>query len=65
LAATMSASYPDAELMYEIEYTPKVKLELKKGPTGGGCGQLQPTNKNISKQGDQLIALFYLLLKSD
>jgi hypothetical protein len=32
------ASYPDAELMYEIEYTPKVKLELKKGPTGGGCG---------------------------
>jgi rhodanese-related sulfurtransferase len=32
------ASYPEAELMYEIEYTPKVKLELKKGPSGGGCG---------------------------
>jgi rhodanese-related sulfurtransferase len=32
------AAYPDPELIYEIEYTPKVKLELKKGPTGGGCG---------------------------
>jgi rhodanese-related sulfurtransferase len=32
------ASYPDAELMYEIEYTPKVKLEIKQGPSGGGCG---------------------------
>jgi rhodanese-related sulfurtransferase len=32
------ASYPDAELIHEIEFTPKVKLELKKGPSGGGCG---------------------------
>jgi len=23
---------------YEIEYTPKIKLELKRSPSGGGCG---------------------------
>ena len=31
------AATPDPE-EFELEYTPKVKLELKKGPTGGGCG---------------------------
>lgn len=23
---------------YELEYTPKIKLQLKRGPSGGGCG---------------------------
>ncbi|MFZ5809642.1 MAG: YeeE/YedE thiosulfate transporter family protein [Chloroflexota bacterium] len=23
---------------YEMEYTPKIKLQLKRGPSGGGCG---------------------------
>jgi hypothetical protein len=32
------AATPDPELIEEIEYTPKLKLELKKGPSGGGCG---------------------------
>lgn len=32
------AASPDPELLEEIEFTPKVELELKKGPTGGGCG---------------------------
>ena len=32
------AATPDPELLEEIEFTPKVKLELKKGPSGGGCG---------------------------
>lgn len=31
------AATPDPE-EFELEYIPKVKLELKKGPTGGGCG---------------------------
>lgn len=32
-----SASDPFAH-HYEFEYTPKIKLELKRGPSGGGCG---------------------------
>ncbi|HKJ27613.1 MAG TPA: YeeE/YedE thiosulfate transporter family protein, partial [Anaerolineales bacterium] len=32
------AATPDPELIEEIEFTPKLKLELKKGPSGGGCG---------------------------
>ncbi|MEK6256485.1 MAG: YeeE/YedE thiosulfate transporter family protein [Chloroflexota bacterium] len=31
------AADPDPHAI-ELEFTPKVKLELKKGPTGGGCG---------------------------
>ena len=31
------AADPDP-LSFEFEYTPKVKLEIKKGPSGGGCG---------------------------
>ncbi len=32
------AANPDHELLEEIDFTPKVKLELKQGPSGGGCG---------------------------
>jgi rhodanese-related sulfurtransferase len=32
-----AASNPDPH-EFELEYKPKVKLELKKGPSGGGCG---------------------------
>ena len=32
------ASFPDPELVEEIEFVPKLKLELKQGPSGGGCG---------------------------
>ncbi|MBE2238025.1 MAG: YeeE/YedE family protein [Caldilineaceae bacterium] len=32
-----SAADPDAH-HYELEYTPKIKLELKRGASGGGCG---------------------------
>ncbi len=32
-----AASEPDPHA-YELEFTPKVKLELKRGPTSGGCG---------------------------
>jgi rhodanese-related sulfurtransferase len=31
------AAEPDPHA-YELEYTPKVKLELKRAPTSGGCG---------------------------
>ncbi len=32
-----AAADPDAH-HYELDYTPKIKLELKRGATGGGCG---------------------------
>lgn len=32
-----SAAGPNPE-SHELEYTPKVKLELKRAPTSGGCG---------------------------
>ena len=32
-----SAADPDPDL-FELEYTPKVKLEIKRGPVGSGCG---------------------------
>ena len=38
LGASHPAANPDPELIEEIQFVPKVKLELKKGPTGGGCG---------------------------
>jgi rhodanese-related sulfurtransferase len=37
LGSAFPASDPDAH-SYEIEYEPKIKLELKRGPLGGGCG---------------------------
>ncbi|MDT8307452.1 MAG: YeeE/YedE thiosulfate transporter family protein [Anaerolineae bacterium] len=41
LDAALGARYPAAEPdphAYALEYTPKVKLEVKRGPSGGGCG---------------------------
>jgi rhodanese-related sulfurtransferase len=38
LGAQHPASSPDAHYIEELEFEPKVKLELKKGPSGGGCG---------------------------
>ncbi len=35
--ARSPAATPDAE-QFEVEYTPKIQLKLKKGPSGGGCG---------------------------
>jgi rhodanese-related sulfurtransferase len=37
LGARNPAAEPDPESM-ELEYIPKVKLELKRAPTSGGCG---------------------------
>ena len=37
LGARNPAAEPDAHNL-ELEYTPKVKLELKRAPTSGGCG---------------------------
>jgi hypothetical protein len=37
LGSRHALSDPDPHL-YHLEYTSKVKLELKKGPSGGGCG---------------------------
>lgn len=37
LGGRYAAAGPDPEA-YELEYTPKVKLDIKRGPTGGGCG---------------------------
>jgi rhodanese-related sulfurtransferase len=31
------AAYPEAK-HFELEFTPKVKLEMKRGPSSGGCG---------------------------
>lgn len=39
--SALGARYPAAEpdpYAYELEYTPKVKLDVKRGPIGGGCG---------------------------
>lgn len=37
LGSKYAAAEPDPEA-HELEYTPKVKLELKRAPTSGGCG---------------------------
>jgi rhodanese-related sulfurtransferase len=39
--AALGAAYPAAEpdpASFELKFTPKVELELKRGPVGGGCG---------------------------
>jgi rhodanese-related sulfurtransferase len=39
--AALGSRYPAAEPIpsaFFLEYTPKVKLEVKRGPSGGGCG---------------------------
>lgn len=40
-AAALGAAFPAADphiSEYDIEFVPKIKLELKRGPTSGGCG---------------------------
>ncbi len=37
LGSRYPAATPDPE-EYELEYTPKIKLDVKRGPGGGGCG---------------------------
>ena len=40
-SAAMGSHHPAANPdphAFELEYNPKVKLEIKKGPSGGGCG---------------------------
>lgn len=37
LGANCPAAYPNQE-EYELEYEPKIKLDLKRAPVGGGCG---------------------------
>ena len=37
LGGAFPASDPDPHA-YELEYTPKIKLEMRRGPTGKGCG---------------------------
>jgi rhodanese-related sulfurtransferase len=37
LGAGCPAAYPDVE-EFEVEYEAKIKLELKRAPSGGGCG---------------------------
>jgi hypothetical protein len=31
-------SYPSVHRWESLEYIPKIELELKRGPSGGGCG---------------------------
>jgi hypothetical protein len=37
LGANCPAAYPDVD-DFELEYEEKINLELKRAPTGGGCG---------------------------
>ena len=37
LGSGCPAAYPDAD-KFTLEFTPKIELELKRAPTGGGCG---------------------------
>jgi len=37
LGAKSPAATPDPH-KFALEYTPKIQLKLKRGPSGGGCG---------------------------
>ena len=37
LGSNCPAAYPDHDL-YHFEYEEKIKLDIKRGPVGGGCG---------------------------
>jgi rhodanese-related sulfurtransferase len=37
LGSRLPAATPDPH-HFELEYTPKIKLDIKRGPAGGGCG---------------------------
>jgi rhodanese-related sulfurtransferase len=38
LGSDCPAAYPELDHYEDLEYTPKIKLELKRAPTSGGCG---------------------------
>ena len=38
LGAKYAFAAPNATLARSFEFTPKIKLEVKRGPGGGGCG---------------------------
>ena len=38
LGASCPAAFPDIEDYEAVEYIPKIKMELKRAPTSGGCG---------------------------
>lgn len=38
LGASCPAAYPEPEHFEDLEYITKIKMELKRAPTGGGCG---------------------------
>ena len=38
LGSSCPAAYPNIEHYENIEYIPKIKLELKRAPASGGCG---------------------------
>lgn len=38
LGESCPAAYPEPEHFEELEYTPKIKMELKRAPSSGGCG---------------------------
>jgi hypothetical protein len=40
-AAALGSRYEFAEpapALFALEYVPKVEMEIKRGPSGGGCG---------------------------
>ena len=38
LGSSCPAAYPEPEHYEHLEYDPKIKMELKRAPSGGGCG---------------------------
>ncbi len=38
LGSGCPAAYPDHDLVHEMEFEKKIKMELKRAPSGGGCG---------------------------
>ena len=38
LGSSCPAAYPEPEHFEHLEYEPKIKMELKRAPSGGGCG---------------------------
>jgi hypothetical protein len=38
LGSGCPAAFPNLEHYEDLEYIPKIKLELKRAPTAGGCG---------------------------
>ena len=38
LGSSCPAAYPELDHYEDVEYVPKIKLELKRAPASGGCG---------------------------